>query len=218
MVQTAKQTIEAELNCLLDYLLEPVTTLLIETGSARMRFRLSDVSVTSGTPDPCHVVIRNGRPSGNEFELDRQGFRLIHHQTDVADFLDDDEVRRVYYPEAEALVRPRPARGALSHSIMACASPRTRCARRKGTRPERKVDNDQTAWSGPQRVRELLPEEAETLLRCRVAIVQVWQPIHHPVESFPLALCDARSISEEDMMVCERRHPRSDWPVLYNHR
>ena len=61
----------------------------------------------------------------------------------------------------------------------------------------RRVHNDYTEWSGPQRVRDLLPDEAEALLHRRFAIVQVWRPIRHPVESFPLAICDARSIADE---------------------
>ena len=57
----------------------------------------------------------------------------------------------------------------------------------------RRVHNDYTEWSGPQRVRDLLPDEADELLRGHFAIVQVWRPIRHPVETFPLAICDARS-------------------------
>jgi len=71
----------------------------------------------------------------------------------------------------------------------------------------RRVHNDYTEWSGPQRVRDLLPDEADDLLQRRFAIVQVWRPIRHPVESFPLAICDARSISPDDFLVSERRYP-----------
>jgi hypothetical protein len=71
----------------------------------------------------------------------------------------------------------------------------------------RRVHNDYTEWSGPQRVRDLLPQEAESLLQRRFAIVQVWRPIRHPVESFPLAIADAQSLSPADMVVTERRYP-----------
>src|SRR5437899_11115156 len=54
-----------------------------------------------------------------------------------------------------------------------------------------RVHNDYTEWSGPQRVRDLLPQDANDLLRRRFAIIQVWRPIRHPVETYPLAICEA---------------------------
>jgi hypothetical protein len=82
-----------------------------------------------------------------------------------------------------------------------------------------RVHNDYTEWSGPQRVRDLLPEEAEALLKRRFAIVQVWRPIRHPVETFPLAICDARSVAPHDLVVSERRYPNrvgQTYAVTYN--
>jgi hypothetical protein len=70
-----------------------------------------------------------------------------------------------------------------------------------------RVHNDYTEWSGPQRVRDLLPDEADVLLRRRFAIVQVWRPIRYPVEAFPLAICHARTLSPENLLVSERRYP-----------
>ena len=83
----------------------------------------------------------------------------------------------------------------------------------------RRVHNDYTEWSGPQRVRDLLPDEADELLKRRSAIVQVWRPIRHPVESFPLAICDARSISPSDFLISERRYPNrigQTYAITYN--
>ena len=71
----------------------------------------------------------------------------------------------------------------------------------------RRVHNDYTEWSGPQRVREIMGEEAEELLRGRFAIIQVWRPINHPVECFPLAICDAQTVKPETLVVNERRYP-----------
>jgi hypothetical protein len=70
-----------------------------------------------------------------------------------------------------------------------------------------RVHNDYTEWSGPQRVRDLLPEEAGDLLRRRFAIIQVWRPIRYPVETFPLAICNARTLSPANLVVSERRYP-----------
>ncbi len=82
-----------------------------------------------------------------------------------------------------------------------------------------RVHNDYTEWSGPQRVRDILPDEAEDLLSRRFAIIQVWRPIRLPVGSFPLAMCDARSISPDDLVISERRYPNrigQTYAITYN--
>jgi hypothetical protein len=67
--------------------------------------------------------------------------------------------------------------------------------------------NDYTEWSGPQRVRDLLPAEADELLKKRFAIIQVWRAINKPIESNPLAMADAHTIAFKDLLVAERRYP-----------
>ena len=163
---------------------------------------------SGGTPDPRRVIIHNGRPRATEFALEREGFRFVRHDTRVADFFDEDEIRRVYYPEMEALVKAESVakRVLVFDHTLRTADDELR-AERKIREVVPRVHNDYTEWSGPQRVRDLLPEEAEELLRRRFAIVQVWRPIRHPVESFPLAICDARTVSPDDLIISERRYP-----------
>jgi hypothetical protein len=67
--------------------------------------------------------------------------------------------------------------------------------------------NDYTEWSAPQRVRDLLPDEAEKLLAHRFAIIQVWRAINQPIQTNPLAIADARSVPFADLMIAERRYP-----------
>ena len=45
------------------------------------------------------------------------------------------------------------------------------------------------------------------LLKHRFAIIQVWRAINRPIQSNPLALADARSVTFDDLMVAERRYP-----------
>jgi len=83
----------------------------------------------------------------------------------------------------------------------------------------RRVHNDYTEWSAPQRVRDILPDEADDLLRRRFAIIQVWRPIRYPVETFPLAICDAASLSSDDLVISERRYPNrvgQTYAITYN--
>jgi len=150
---------------------------------------------SGGTVDPRQVVLHDGRPHVPEFALERDGFRFVRHDTKIADFFDEDEVRRVYYPEMEALVKAESgaSRVVVFDHTLRTADDEMR-AQRKIREVVPRVHNDYTEWSGPQRVRDLLPEEADALLARRFAIIQVWRPIRLPVESFPLAICDARSV------------------------
>jgi hypothetical protein len=173
-----------------------------------------------GTTDPRRVVIRNGRPHAGEFVLDRGGFRFVRHDTRVSDFFDEDEIRRVYYPEMEALVKAESgaSRVVIFDHTLRTADDAVREAR-KIREVVPRVHNDYTEWSGPQRVRDLLPDEAEALLQRRFAIVQVWRPIRLPVESFPLGICDARTLSTDDLVISERRYPNrvgQTYAITYN--
>jgi hypothetical protein len=160
-----------------------------------------------GKPDPHRVVLRNGRPFANDFKLEREGFRFVPHDTKVADFFDDAELRRTYYPEMEALVKAESGakRVVIFDHTLRTADDALREAR-KIREVVPRVHNDYTEWSAPQRVRDILPDEAEELLKRRFAVIQVWRPIRLPVESFPLAICDARSVSDGDLVISERRY------------
>jgi hypothetical protein len=55
-------------------------------------------------------------------------------------------------------------------------------------------------------VRDILPGEADDLLSRRVAFYNVWKSLHEVVEELPLALCDARSQNEGDMLRMELKY------------
>ena len=153
------------------------------------------------------VKIHNGRNEVDAFVFDRHGFVFVDHATRVRDFYDRNEVEVVYYPEADALLRQ--VTGAyrvhiFDHTVRSGDVARQQAGLRE---PLKQVHNDYTEQSGPQRVRDLLPGEAEDLLRHRFMIVQVWRPIATEVVNEPLAICDARSVAETDLRATERRHP-----------
>jgi hypothetical protein len=197
--QAGPNTIDATLN----YILDDGTKVFTETAAPGA----TDVR-TGGKPDARRVTIRNGRDHTSEFTLEREGFHFIRHDTRVVDFFDEVEVRRVYYPEMEALVTAESGakRVVVFDHTLRTADDAQRQAR-KIREVVSRVHNDYTEWSGPQRVRNLLPQEADDLLPRRFAIIQVWRPIRHPVETFPLAICDARSLSPANLVVSERRYP-----------
>jgi hypothetical protein len=162
-----------------------------------------------GALDPRRVRIRSARPLAGQLALERNGFVLVDHATRVADFLDRPQIARTYYPEVEALVaQVSGARRvvAFDHTVRSGAELAEREAKLL-QEPVLLVHNDYTEWSGPQRVRDVLPAEADALLRHRFAIIQVWRPIGRPAERDPLAIADARTLSPGDLIASERRYP-----------
>jgi hypothetical protein len=175
---------------------------------------------TSGTAEPHAVDISNGRDA--DLSLDRNGFELVEHRTAVKNFFDLEELKSVYYPEVERLIRER------SGAVRAVLFDHTLRSGDEAEREERLIrepvlaaHNDYTEWSGPQRVRELMGNEAEALLARRFAIIQVWRAINQPIKSNPLAVADARSVAPEDLLVAERRYPHrvgQTYRLKYNPR
>ena len=51
------------------------------------------------------VTIHNGREAAEPFSLEQHGFQLMRHTSAVTDFRDQDEIRTIYYPEMERLIK-----------------------------------------------------------------------------------------------------------------
>jgi len=161
---------------------------------------------STGSQEAKKVTIENGRKL--ELSLDGNGFVLVRHPTAMQDFFDASELKAVYYGEIERLVRELSGakRVVVFDHTLRSGSEAEREARLV-REPVLSAHNDYTEWSGPQRVRDLLPEEAEGLLKNRFAIVQVWRAINQPIRANPLALADARSVAAGDLLISERRYP-----------
>jgi hypothetical protein len=162
----------------------------------------------TGATERHTVPICDARPLAGEFSLDRNGFVLVDHPTAVRDFFDPEELARVYYPEVEQLVKQVAGASRVvvfDHTLR--SGDEAEQSARAIREPVLWAHNDYTEWSGPQRVRDVLPGEAERLLAHRFAIVQVWRAIGRPIQSNPLAVADARSVSPGDLIKAERRYP-----------
>lgn len=195
-VETVPDVIEATVN----YVQNNGERLFTYTGAPGGNDKRS-----GGQYDPRTVKMHNGRPETDRFRLDRDGFRFVPHPTKMRDFYDEDEIRSVYYQEMIELIKAESGakRVVVFDHTLRTADDEMREAK-KIREVVRRAHNDYTEWSGPQRVRDILPNEAEDLLSRRFAIIQVWRPIRYPVETFPLAICDARSVAFNDFIISER--------------
>jgi hypothetical protein len=194
------RTIEAELNY------------LEFTGEKPVSYQYDPppgVPKRSGVYRSHRVTISNARvaPPPGALSIDRNGFELHRQASVLSDFSDPAKIESLFYQEAETLLKQ--ATGAkrvvvFDHTLRDGRSDRAEGARE----PVKYIHNDQTFVSGPRRVRDHLPrDEAEQLLQGRVAIVNLWRPIGHTVQSSPLALCDSRSIALNDLLASDLVYP-----------
>jgi len=180
------------------------------------------VARSTGTPEPHRITIYDARPVAAQLSLDDEGIAVVEHHSAVKDFCDEDELHRVYYPEAERLVAELTGANRVlvfDHTIRRRV--RGGVDRAPGTprQPVTSVHNDYTVKSGPQRVRDLMGEEAEELLRHRFEIVNVWRPIRGPLRDAPLAVCDATSVAFTDFVASDlvyRDRTGETYRVKYN--
>jgi hypothetical protein len=158
------------------------------------------------------VPVYDARANAPHASLDREGFELLRHTSAVQDFYDEDEVRQVYYPEAERLLAEVTGANRVfifDHTVRRRVRGADDGAAGMPRQPATRAHVDHTAKSGPQRVRDFLGDEAEALLKGRVQVINLWRPIRGPLRDAPLAVCDARSVAPDDLVPSD---------LIYQHR
>jgi hypothetical protein len=161
------------------------------------------VPAWNGIEDPHEVRIEDARGREAEFSLDRNGFAFLKAPSQVRDFYSPEQVKGVYYPEVERLLLDT-----LGASRVVVFDHNVRNgARADLPQPSRRVHNDHTLNSAPRRVRDHLGADADELLKHRFGIINVWRPLRGPVLDSPLALCDAQSFSDDDLIASDLVYP-----------
>ncbi|HJQ60066.1 MAG TPA: CmcJ/NvfI family oxidoreductase [Vineibacter sp.] len=181
---------------------------LVRTGERPYAYQYEPppgVPQRSGHYAPQVMPVYDARALAEPATLDKHGFELRIAGTAVTDFADDAAIHGSYYPEVEQLVKK--ATGAnrvvvFDHNVRLGANDRPDGIRE----PVRRMHNDYTLKSAPQRVRDLMGAEADSLLRHRYAFINLWRPLREPVLASPLAICDAHSIELDDFIASELRY------------
>jgi len=165
------------------------------------------------TSDQRRVRVENGwlAPTAS---LDREGFALIRHETALQEFEDARDIEDVYYREMTALIRE--ATGAsrvvvFDHNLRFDAGDGAGLAKRRPA--VRRVHNDYTSRSAPQRLTDILGVASAGIRR--YAVVNVWRPIKGPVETAPLALADATSVAPDDLVAADLIYPDRIGEIYY---
>jgi hypothetical protein len=144
--------------------------------------------------DPRNVVVHDGWPRAKEFDVDIHGFCLDKLHTEFDDWEDEEKTRKNLYPEVVDYLKKKTGASRVlvfDHTIRAARNEGKKLTQETNTSqrsPVQLVHCDYTAEGGPRRVQQLLPNEADELLKKRVAFINVWKPIRRVVEERPLAV------------------------------
>ncbi len=162
----------------------------------------------SGT-DSQEMAIADAWPIADSLSLDREGFEIKDFASPFDAFDDDEAIRRQFYREVVDFVRQHTGArqvAVFDHTIRKRMSTDLKDQTVIQRPAVLLVHSDYTPKSGPQRVRDIMGEAAEGLLTRRVAFYNVWKPLYERVEELPLALCDATSAEEADMIKMNLRY------------
>lgn len=170
-----------------------------------------DASVKRNPPgtDPREVLMQDGWPKADRFSADREGFEIHPFGAKFDQFDDEESIKSQFYPQViDYVKRHTGARRVevFDHTIRK-RMPADLKVQTTIQRPAvLLVHSDYTPKSGPQRVRDIVPQDADELLTRRVAFYNVWKPLYARVEELPLAMCDATTQVDEDLLLMELKY------------
>ncbi|KAI8632619.1 hypothetical protein F5Y19DRAFT_491279 [Xylariaceae sp. FL1651] len=160
------------------------------------------------------VKVTNGRPIKDEFDINVHGFAYHTDNTITENILEilrkDDKplVIRDYYPLVEALVKEKTgARRVVifDHTLRRRDPSLTSRDNPNGREQPASLQNvvwltsARSAVGAIRRAHRHLGDDADKLLQGRFQVINVWRPLRGPVQEWPLATMDARSLAEDNV-------------------
>ena len=149
--------------------------------------------------------VYDGRPIAADLSLEREGIALVEFRPELKDFTAAEEVRRRYYPAAEACIKSRTGADLVrifDHTLR--RGEEAGVARDDAFRaPVFKVHVDHTESSGMLCIQNLRRDRAEPTRPARTQIINLWRPLRGPLRDSPLALCDAQTVRPDQLVPVE---------------
>ncbi|HTY93580.1 MAG TPA: CmcJ/NvfI family oxidoreductase [Steroidobacteraceae bacterium] len=136
--------------------------------------------------------IRNARLEPTSFEA--QGFTLLHRTLDV-DFTDKQSVEQRWHPQAKRLIRDLTG----AREVFAFLGILRGGETAEGGGPALMAHVDFNAHTLRHWVTTLGGERGPELAKSRLVNINLWTPVR-PVQNSPLAVCDALSIQNDDIL------------------
>ncbi|KAK0920868.1 hypothetical protein LTR91_008564 [Friedmanniomyces endolithicus] len=154
------------------------------------------------------VRIRNIRGNGDDYSLETHGFKVGHLECHLQDWSSDDELRRVYFPEViELLKRETGAKYVFQYEWHVRLTTLEDGLKQDSSGavdikgPVRRVHIDESPAAAILEYNYHIQPRAEHNKHLKgrpFGVYNVWKPLK-TVRRDPLALCDCRSVANEDL-------------------
>ena len=166
--------------------------------------------------DVREVEVENGWDLVETFDPDKQGFALKNFEGKFSAFDNEAQLKTIFYEQVISFVKKNTGAKRVEifdHTIRRRMSEDIEEQTEVRRPAVRLAHCDYTHESGPKRVRDLLPDDAEVLLQKRVAFYNVWKPLVSKVEELPLAVCDASSNQPGDLLMMNLKYRDRDGEI-----
>jgi hypothetical protein len=177
---------------------------------ARPRYHANDCSRDRLEIVPVDMDIVDAR--GLDATLDQAGFTLIAHSSAVADFADRGAVAAIYRQEIIALIGSLTA----AHLVLVNSPGILRFSERSvnsgaldNSRPARFAHVDISDATAATFAHRAAPEGRPL---ARFAHFNIWRAVSAPPQDVPLAVCDARSVRPNDLILADAVFDTVDRP------
>lgn len=171
---------------------------------------------------PFPVSLTDIRGHETQYTLDKAALEILSSiptSTTYNTYADDATVQSTYYPEVESLLLSHVPD---AHKVVIFDHTIRRQDGSSRRKPVTRAHVDQTPRAAAERVRLHVPDpaEAETLLKGRYRIINVWRPINGTVVSHPLAFADTSDDSIDpvpggrDLVPIEHRYPHRSGEIM----
>lgn len=134
--------------------------------------------------------------------IDREGFRLVQHRSAVRDFADREEVARIHMREIEELVQAETGADFVhvgAPGLLRFSERSGRAGSLNNSMPARFAHIDISDGTAAQ----FAERGAGGRAYARCAHYNVWRALSPPPQDVPLALCDARSLADADLIAAD---------------
>lgn len=168
------------------------------------RFHAQDPGLDTWSREPHVMAIEDMCAFPEPPVLAREGVMLVRHESAVRDFDDPDEIARVYLPELERLLLE--LTGASQVVVLPKAVPRysarsPRYRSGQNSRPALFAHIDRTPKTAPGMGVDHFGAKPVALKPGQLlAGFNLWRALSGPPQDTPLAVCDARSVGEDDLV------------------
>ncbi len=170
---------------------------LVPGPGPNRRFWAKGAEINTGTYAPAKVRVGDARAFPEPLSLETNGFLLVRHESAVTDFRDKAQVDHVYPAE---MVRLMSALTGANVVLPMTATLRSAAAAPGDLAqpPATDAHVDFTTASAERFARALYERSGAGPGYSRFAILGQWRAFSPPPQDWPLALCDARTIADDE--------------------